>query len=175
MRTFYCPLRKICSFLLPCSESLRSLLFSSVNLSCKTRIISAFSMCIYQWNTQLLSDKIFSCTALFSSLSHCYWTIITSFRSFIYSCCFLIWLFSDMDSAEISLVWHLGLRPVTLLKKRLRCQCFLVNFVKLLRTAFFIEHLWWLLLNFQVLTKAFPLLALPWLYLLWFYWGQWFL
>ena len=45
-------------------------------------------------------------------------------------------------------------------------QCFLVNFVKLLRTAFFIEHLWWLLLNFQVLTKVFPLLALPWLYLL---------
>ena len=34
----------------------------------------------------------------------------------------------------------------TLLKKRLWLRCFLVNFVKFLRTPFFIEHLWWLLL-----------------------------
>ena len=39
-----------------------------------------------------------------------------------------------------------GLRPVTLLKKRLWHRCFPVNFVKFLRTPFFIEHLWWLLL-----------------------------
>ena len=39
-----------------------------------------------------------------------------------------------------------GLRPATLLKKRLWRRCFPVNFVKFLRTPFFIEHLWWLLL-----------------------------
>ena len=34
-----------------------------------------------------------------------------------------------------------------LLKQRLWHRCFPVNFVKFLRTAFFIEHLWWLLLK----------------------------
>ena len=34
----------------------------------------------------------------------------------------------------------------TLLKKRLWHRCFPVKFVKFLRTSFFIEHLWWLLL-----------------------------
>ena len=40
-----------------------------------------------------------------------------------------------------------GLSPVTLLKKRLWHRCFPVNFVKFLRTPFYIEHLWWLLLT----------------------------
>ena len=40
-----------------------------------------------------------------------------------------------------------GLRPATLLKKRLWHRCFLVNFVKFLNTPFFIVHLWWLLLK----------------------------
>ena len=35
---------------------------------------------------------------------------------------------------------------ITLLKKRLWQRCFPVNFAKYLRTPFFIEHLWWLLL-----------------------------
>ena len=39
-----------------------------------------------------------------------------------------------------------GLRPATLLKKRLWHRCFPVNFVKFLRTSFHIEHLRWLLL-----------------------------
>ena len=34
-----------------------------------------------------------------------------------------------------------GLRPATLLKKRLWYKCFPVNFVKFLRTPFYIEHL----------------------------------
>ena len=34
-----------------------------------------------------------------------------------------------------------GLRPATLLKKRLWHKCFLVNFAKFLRTPFFTEHL----------------------------------
>ena len=39
-----------------------------------------------------------------------------------------------------------GLSPTTLLKKRLWHRCFPVNFVKFLRTLFFTNHLWWLLL-----------------------------
>ena len=39
-----------------------------------------------------------------------------------------------------------GLRPATLLKKRLWHRCFPVKFVKVLRTTFFIERLSWLLL-----------------------------
>ena len=41
-----------------------------------------------------------------------------------------------------------GLRPATLLKKRLWHRCFLVKFMKFPGTPFFIEHLWWLLLPF---------------------------
>ena len=40
-----------------------------------------------------------------------------------------------------------GLRSTTLLKKRLWHRCFPVNFVRFLRTPFFIEHLRWLLLH----------------------------
>ena len=40
-----------------------------------------------------------------------------------------------------------GLRPATLLKRRLWHRCFLVNFLKFLRTTFLIEHLWWQLLE----------------------------
>ena len=39
-----------------------------------------------------------------------------------------------------------GLRPTTLLKKSLWHRCFPANFVKFLRTPFYTEHLWWLLL-----------------------------
>ena len=38
------------------------------------------------------------------------------------------------------------LRSAYLLKKRLWYRCFSVNFAKFLKTHFFIEHLWWLLL-----------------------------
>ena len=40
-----------------------------------------------------------------------------------------------------------GLKPATLLKKRLWHRCFTVNFAKFLRTFFLIEHLRWLLLK----------------------------
>ena len=40
-----------------------------------------------------------------------------------------------------------SLRPATLLKKALWHRCFPVSFVKFLRIPFYIEHLWWLLLN----------------------------
>ena len=39
-----------------------------------------------------------------------------------------------------------GLRPETLLKKRVQQRCFPVNFVKFFKNTFFKEHLWWLLL-----------------------------
>ena len=38
-------------------------------------------------------------------------------------------------------------RPATLLNKIFWHRCFPVNFVKFLRTHFYIEHLWWLLLS----------------------------
>ena len=40
-----------------------------------------------------------------------------------------------------------GLTPRTLLKKRRWHSCFPVKFVKFLRTPFYTEHLWWLLLS----------------------------
>ena len=40
-----------------------------------------------------------------------------------------------------------GQSPATLLKERLWHRCFPVDFVKFLRTPFYIEHLWWLLNN----------------------------
>ena len=42
-----------------------------------------------------------------------------------------------------------GLRPATLLKKRLWHMCFLVNFAKFLRITFFTEHPRWLLLSWK--------------------------
>ena len=39
-----------------------------------------------------------------------------------------------------------GVRPATLIRKTLWYRCFPVNFAKFLRTPFFKEHLWWLLL-----------------------------
>ena len=41
----------------------------------------------------------------------------------------------------------------TLLKKRFYRRCFSVNFVKFLRTPFFIAHLWWQLLKLGGLGK----------------------
>ena len=40
-----------------------------------------------------------------------------------------------------------GLQSCNLIKKRLYHKCFPVNMGKFLRTASFIEHLWWLLLT----------------------------
>ena len=61
----------------------------------------------------------------------------------------------------------------TLLKKRLWHRCFPVNFAKFLRTPFFTEHLWWLLLksnyssnndcverNFQTILNEFLLMLI---------------
>ena len=50
-----------------------------------------------------------------------------------------------------------GLRPATLLKKILWHWCFPVDFTKFLRTPFYIEHLWSLLLfdsNFMFIAKG---------------------
>ena len=46
-----------------------------------------------------------------------------------------------------------GLRPATLLKKKLWHRRFPVNFVKFLRTPFLTEYLWWLLLIKKVVFK----------------------
>ena len=53
-----------------------------------------------------------------------------------------------------------GLKPGTLLKKRLWHRCFLVTFVKFLRTPIFTEHLQWLLLMLVILAFTPPNLAI---------------
>ena len=42
---------------------------------------------------------------------------------------------------------YLCMRPATLVKKRLWHWRFPLNFAKFLKTPFFIEHIWWLLLT----------------------------
>ena len=58
------------------------------------------------------------------------------------------------NSSKVSISRSSRLRPATLLKKRLCHRCFPVNFVKFLRTPFFTEHLWWLLLHW--INSLFP-------------------
>ena len=53
--------------------------------------------------------------------------------------------FTGNTCARVS--FSTGLRPATLLKKRLWHRCFPVNFAKFLRTPFLTEHLQWLLLK----------------------------
>ena len=52
-----------------------------------------------------------------------------------------------MTKLSVKMRSHSSLRPETVLKKKLRQRCFLVNFAKFLRTPFLIEHLRWLLLS----------------------------
>ena len=53
--------------------------------------------------------------------------------------CQMLLLFPQVPST-----W--GLKPATLLKKRLWHRCLPANFMKFLRTPFYTEHVWWLLL-----------------------------
>ena len=53
----------------------------------------------------------------------------------------------ENTSTRVFFSIKLGLRSATLLKKRRWHWCFLVNFVKFLRTPIYIEHVWWLLLR----------------------------
>ena len=48
-----------------------------------------------------------------------------------------------------------SLMPAILFKKRHWHRCFPVNFVKFLKTPFYIEHLWWLLLESEALKYVF--------------------
>ena len=47
----------------------------------------------------------------------------------------------------------------SLLKKRLWHRCFPVNFVKFLRTPFYIEYLWWLLLHTPKMGRNWPIFS----------------
>ena len=47
------------------------------------------------------------------------------------------------------------LKAYNFIKKRLQHGCFPVNFPKVLGTAFFIEQLWWLLLNYVYQKRIF--------------------
>ena len=56
-------------------------------------------------------------------------------------------IFKTKENSRPELFCKKMLRPATLLKSRLWHRCFSVNFVKILRTRFFIEHLRRLLLE----------------------------
>ena len=60
----------------------------------------------------------------------------------------LPWERNNNSKAE-AVVWR-----CSVLKKRLWRRCFAVNFVKFLKTPFFIEHLWWLLLTRKTCSSA---------------------
>ena len=47
-----------------------------------------------------------------------------------------------------------GIQACNFMKKRLQPRFFPVNTAKILRAAFFIEHLWWLLLNVLMVSKT---------------------
>ena len=53
----------------------------------------------------------------------------------------------ESTCVRVSFLIKLLFSPAILLKRRLWHTCFPVNFVKFLRTPFFIEHLWWMLLS----------------------------
>ena len=55
----------------------------------------------------------------------------------------------ESTCARVSFLIKLQALPASLLKKRLWRRCFPLNFAKFLRTSFFREHLWWLLLFIQ--------------------------
>ena len=58
-----------------------------------------------------------------------------------------IWQNSQENTCDrVSFLIKLQAWPATLWKKRLCHKCFPVNFVKFLRTPFYTEQLWWLLL-----------------------------
>ena len=48
----------------------------------------------------------------------------------------------ENNCASVSFLIKRGLKPVTLLKKRLWHWCFPVNYAKFLRTPYFTKHLW---------------------------------
>ena len=59
-----------------------------------------------------------------------------------------VWQNSQKNTcARVSFLIKMQAPPVALLKNRLWHRCFPVSFVKFLRTPFYTEHLWWLLLK----------------------------
>ena len=79
----------------------------------------------------------------------CYWDECRSSRTEVsVKKVFSEILLNSLENTCVSLFLNkfAGLRPATLLKKRLWHRCFPVNFAKLLITLFLTEHLWWLFL-----------------------------
>ena len=61
----------------------------------------------------------------------------------------LSWNIVDLKFTEVVVCLKVvGLQSYDFIKERLQRKCFPVNVTKFSRTSFFIEHLWWLLLNF---------------------------
>ena len=78
------------------------------------------------------------------------WFISSHLRCSVKSCSYKFRKIQRKTPVSESLFFS----PETLLKKRLWPRCFPRNFVKFLRTPFFIEHLWWLLLMIKMVLNA---------------------
>ena len=81
------------------------------------------------FNLEILSDSIFP------------WKVNQTLEKWLWR------IHRKTPLSEVFLNKIAGLRPATLLKKRFWHRYFPVNFTRFLRTPFFTEHLWWLLMN----------------------------
>ena len=95
----------------------------------------------FSWH---FSSPITHCACM---IGKCY--VRSSFRSSRLQILFKIGApknFAILTGKHLCWSLFLGLKACNFIKKRLQHRCFPVNIAKFLRTAFSIEHLWWLLL-----------------------------
>ena len=82
----------------------------------------------YNFNKKVSPSQVFSCE---------YCKIFKNSSFYRTPLMLLLYLFNTVA----------GLKTSNIIKSRLQHKCFPVKFAKVLRTTFFTEHLWWLLLN----------------------------
>ena len=119
---------------LPCAsiQLIKNYLFTEVKL--KFHGSTKLKLTMFYFNLRDIQEQSFSCS---SSRSH---------------------MFFKIDVLKIFAIFagkHQDLQACKSIKKRLQHKCFPVNIAKILRTAFFMEHLRWLLLQ-MLYKKAVP-------------------
>ena len=109
--------------------------------------------------------KVFSCFSKKSILKACkFWTILYQCSNIFRSWHLSNWVFlkfQNIHKNKKTLVLHslfnkvADLQVCNSIKKRLRHRCFPVNVADILRTTFFIDKFWWLLLYSSTLPSIF--------------------
>ena len=99
-----------------------------------------------RWRFLPLRSVVFCSSIHWNALS-CSWALYRRRRPEVFRKKGILRNFAKLTGKHLckSLFFNKDPRPATLLKKRLWHRCFPLNFVKFLRTSFFIEHFWWLL------------------------------